>query len=654
MSLVRVAWGCITASFVLTALAALGVVLALSRQDLGHALQRDGAQQAASLARESQLPGATLDAVSAVARQRATEGQWALLSITPLAANDTRATSLQRSPEGAAPAQFIHLIKLDTQLADVVTTLGPPEAPFASMRLVTAVEPSLALLWHLTWSLALTFMLTGALLVAVLAWVVRWAKAPLVGFGEQVRALAEMRFVSMAEPRISEWVGLAKALNVLVGRVQAMLLERETRLSDMRQRTEQDAIAGVASRDAFVDHLKLGLARGSVGAVAIVRVHDLIGMNQRVGRERTDDFLQAVATVLRARLYPIDAEAPSLGRLNGADFGIVLPMLSTERLNVWLQDTATTLQSLHEQQLADSVYVAWIGASTVIADERFSDVLSRVDNMVMASEMRHQPYCLGSANQPLERIAIAQWRVMIETALDTGRCEIALYPVKARAGGVSHLEAMLRLRGADDTLIPASAFIPPAVRTGRSAALDLRAIELAGIEIGKASHNGSAVTVAVKVSPHSIRRPIFVERLREILSAARFDTSRLWIEIDESGLADSRDSMASLGELLREFRCRLGIAHFGRHFSALPELAAMAVDYVKLDASFCHGVSRLPAKQAFVRVTTQMAAALGIDVIAEGVADEADLQVLETFGVAGATGPWVSTLLAGSIEAQKA
>ena len=649
MSLVRVAWACITASFLLAALAALGVVLALSRQDLGRALQRESAQQAASLQRESQLPGATLAGITDEAQRRARDGAWTLLDISAVPATVRPSRALPPAAVSAAPDWFAHLLRIDAQIGELTTPLGPPDAPFGAVRLVTASEPAVALLWRLTWGLVLSSLVSGAVLVGVLAWVVRWAKAPLAGFGEQVRALAEGRFVSVAEPRVTEWIALSKSLNVLVGRVQAMLADRETRLTDLQQRSEQDAIAGVASRAAFLDQLKLGLAGGHTGAVAIVRVHDLIGMNQRVGRERTDDFLLAVATVLRARLYSFAVDAQLLGRLNGADFGIALPVLAPELLTRWLRETALALQALHELQIADSEHVAWIGASTVIADERFSDVLSRVDNMVMASEMRGEPFCLGSANQPLERIAVAQWRVMIETALDTGRCEIVLFPVKARAGGVSHREAMLRLRGADDVLIPAAAFIAPAVRTGRIAALDLRAIELAGVEIG-----ATGLAVAVKVSPHSIRRPIFVERLRAVLASAHFDSAKLWIEVEEIGLAESPEALAALGELLREFRCRLGIAHFGRHFSALPELPRMAVDYVKLDAGFCVGVASQPARQAFVRIALQLTASLGIDVIAEGVANVDDLNFLESLGVAGATGPWVSAQLSPAGSPQNA
>jgi EAL domain-containing protein (putative c-di-GMP-specific phosphodiesterase class I) len=96
---------------------------------------------------------------------------------------------------------------------------------------------------------------------------------------------------------------------------------------------------------------------------------------------------------------------------------------------------------------------------------------------------------------------------------------------------------------------------------------------------------------------------------------------------------------------MKPFGCKVGVEHFGHHMAALPRLAKMGVHYLKLDRAFCIGVHEEPGQQAFVRLAVEIASALSITVLAEGLTDLRDLQALENLGVAGATGPLVSGLV---------
>jgi len=640
MSVIRLTWACITAGFALAMLACLLLSIGVARHHVAEDIGRASLAAATALAQ----PAADEAAHTALASARAAQERWASLELAD-AGGRVRLQRADARPAGSAPAWFAQAVPLNVAPARVPLA-GPDSA--GTVAVLARTDLGHEFLWTLTWSLLLAIAVCGGLLVATLAWVQRWAQRPLEGFQEQIRALGERRFVSMAQPAVTEWVALSKALNVLVARVGLMLDEKDARLDAMKDAMEHDALTGVASRGAFIQRLQRELGdpdgrRG--GAVVIVRAHDLVGMNQRVGRERTDDFLRAVTTALRTRVYPFEEQGGLLARLNGADFCILLPGVAEAGLTEWLTSTAKAMAALHDERISESWDVAWIGASSYKFEEPVSDVLTRADAMVMAAETRRERYCVTSAAEPLHLIAVAQWRVMIETALDTGHVQLAYFPVQGRGATLLHREAMLRLRGPDGALLPAFAFIPPAIRTGRVVDLDLRAVELALAEL--ACSDGD---VAVNVSSHSIRRPIFLRRIKEMLDGAGGAASRLWIEVDETGLTESLDELQRLGAALRSFGCRLGIEHFGRQFATLPRLGRLGVNYLKLGREYGVGVHAQAGQQAFVRAIVGVAGAMDIEVIAEGLDDARDLAALEALGVGGATGPLVSRTLQALAE----
>jgi len=636
MSVIRLTWACITAGFALAMLACSLLSIGIARRHVADEIGRASEAAASALAQPALDPQAR----AALAAARAAQEQWAAYELTD-AAGSPLVQHAHKRPGGEAPAWFVHVVPLNVAPARV--QLPGADAAGGSVSVLARTDRAHAFLWTLSWALLLAVALCGGLLVVTLARVLRWAKRPLEGFQEQIRALSERRFVSIAQPDVTEWVELSKALNVMVARVGLMLDEKDARLDAMKNETAHDALTGVASRGAFMQRLQQALAdpQGSKsGSVVIVRAHDLVGMNQRSGRERTDDFLRAVTTALRTRVYPFEVQGGLLARLNGADFCVLLPGVEGAALETWLASAAKALTGLHDERISESWNVAWLGASTYKFEEAFSDVLTRADAMVMAAETRREPYCITTPAEPLHLITVAQWRGLIETALDTGHVQLAFFPVQGRDANLLHREALLRLRSPDGTLMPAAAFIPPAIRTGRVTDLDLRAVELALAELAR-----SPGDVAVNVSPHSILRPIFQRRVEEMLQGAGAVASRLWIEIDELGLSESLDELQRFALSMKTFGCKVGIDHFGSRIFALPRLGRMGVGYVKLDREYGIGVHAQPGQRAFVRAIVDVSAAMGVKVIAEGLNDARDLSVLEELGVDGATGPLVSSAL---------
>jgi EAL domain-containing protein (putative c-di-GMP-specific phosphodiesterase class I)/GGDEF domain-containing protein len=467
-----------------------------------------------------------------------------------------------------------------------------------------------------------------------------WALGPLATFTRQLHALGERRFVFEPQPQLREWVPLSKTINVMIGRVQAMLEEKQSEIKDVREELDHDPLTGASSRSRFMREMTRALDDAEAppsGSVVIVHVHGLGEMNRLAGRARADDFLRAVAVTIRSRLYRFSPRQPTLGRLNGSDFGILLEGIEGSALVDWLEGVSDGLRQLHTDRVSDTEYVAWIGASTYVSGETTSEVLARVDAMTGASETRREPFCITSPAQPMHYIAIAQWRVLIENALDTGRVTLDYYPVVGIGNQIVHMEAVLRMAGPDGTVMPASAFIPPAIRTARILDLDLRALELALLRL-----ETDPTPLAINMSPHSLTRPFFVRQVDELLQKAGDRAKRLWIEVSELGLIEHPGDLERFSTMVRARGVKLGVDHFGIAFSALPTLHHLLVDYVKLDQRFCVNLSSSLGQQQFVRQVVDLCSSMSIKVFGQGIRRGIDADSMLAMGVTAVTGPAIS------------
>jgi EAL domain-containing protein (putative c-di-GMP-specific phosphodiesterase class I)/GGDEF domain-containing protein len=434
------------------------------------------------------------------------------------------------------------------------------------------------------------FGITGAALMLGLRRLERWARAPLAGFEQQIRSLAERRYVEEQQPNVAEWIELSRSINVLVARVRHMLRERDEALKSLMERVEHDELTGVASRELFMATLKgrlrdadaedgkAGVNTG-IGGVAIVRVHDLDGMNRRVGRSRTDEFLVAIATALRARthLWP-QSQQGLLARLNGADFGLLLHGVDLERWREQILRVSESLASLGHEGFTEGADVAWIGATGYLQGESFSDVLARVDNMLLYAQGRQEPVCFAPPTARPALVTVAQWRMVIEQALDTGHLRLTTQPIQDVDGSTLHHAAELQLLLPDSTVLGAEEVLPPAVRSGRVGDLELKLVEMV---LGRIRSDGQEI--AVRLSLASVLRPVFLRQLGELLDSQPEALPHLRIELQEpTGNSAGLGGLQGLARVLEGRACQLGITHFGLQASLLSVLAAGQVRYVKL------------------------------------------------------------------------
>jgi EAL domain-containing protein (putative c-di-GMP-specific phosphodiesterase class I) len=151
-------------------------------------------------------------------------------------------------------------------------------------------------------------------------------------------------------------------------------------------------------------------------------------------------------------------------------------------------------------------------------------------------------------------------------------------------------------------------------------------------------HKLPGLMVAVNVSPIQVVRDDFVHVVRKALGASGLPPQRLEIEITESLFIDASPKALCNLETLRKMGIRVALDDFGTGYSSLAYLRQFPFDTLKIDRAFVRELVTQHDARAIVRSIVELAAALGMSTVAEGVEEPAQYELLRRAGCAGVQG----------------
>lgn len=214
-------------------------------------------------------------------------------------------------------------------------------------------------------------------------------------------------------------------------------------------------------------------------------------------------------------------------------------------------------------------------------------------------------------------------------ALDGDRLRLALQPVVERGSRkTAFYEALLRLQLPDGSCAAATDFIAEAERLGLVGRFDRRAQDLALALLSKHSR----LKLSLNVSSLTTGDSEWIAALKTRLASAPDIAGRLTIEITETAIIDDLDRVAAFVDLLHKAGCKVAIDDFGAGYTSFRHLRTLQVDMLKIDGMFAKDLSSSSRDRALVKAMIEMGAALGLETVAEEVADEEAAAFLETAG----------------------
>ncbi len=229
--------------------------------------------------------------------------------------------------------------------------------------------------------------------------------------------------------------------------------------------------------------------------------------------------------------------------------------------------------------------------------------------------------------QILERLTLEN---SLGLALDRNELFLVYQPqVDMRTGTITGLEALLRWQHPQMGLVPPARFIGVAENSGMIVRIGEWVLRTACAQAKKWQDAGlPAVPVAVNVSAVQFRQQGFPDLVRGVLTSTGLEPKYLELELTESLLLDNADVMFTILQELREMGVKLAIDDFGTGYSSLGYLRQFQVNRLKIDRSFVKDVAINPDDAAITTAIINMAKALNLEVLAEGVETEAQISFL--------------------------
>jgi EAL domain-containing protein (putative c-di-GMP-specific phosphodiesterase class I)/GGDEF domain-containing protein len=231
----------------------------------------------------------------------------------------------------------------------------------------------------------------------------------------------------------------------------------------------------------------------------------------------------------------------------------------------------------------------------------------------------------------------------LRQAMEKGRLRLAYQPkMNLATGTITDAEALIRWYDESGRTISPDEFIPLAEATGVIREVTTFALQTAALELSSWARSGVAVRVAVNVSALDLATPDFLETVDHALAAANVPPFQLTLEVTESALIRSPEKAIATLTALRDRGIRLAVDDYGTGQSTLTYVKRLPIHELKIDKSFVTTLPTSESDQIMVRSTINLAHDLGLQVVAEGIEDEATLDLLTEMGCDYAQGYFIS------------
>ena len=394
-----------------------------------------------------------------------------------------------------------------------------------------------------------------------------------------------------------------------------------------------DALTGLANRVLFHERVTAALAvPGRRISVVLVDLDDFKTVNDTLGHGVGDGLLGTVADRMTAGVRPTDLVA----RLGGDEFAILFDGLEpadVERVLTRIAKSLLEPADVDGHRLSIKASFGVVGGR---AGDDAADLLRRADIAMYEAKAlgqgSYQRYVPGMEARGAER---GRLTAELLTAIEHRQLVLHYQPVVTLPEGhLIGVEALVRWQHPERGLLPPGEFIPAAEESGLIVALGrwvLReATRQAAAWLADYGDHGPA-TVSVNASARQIQPPGFAADVARALRDSGLPPGRLTVEITESTAVGGGATAQTLRDL-HDLGVRLSLDDFGTGASTLGLLANCPVDEIKLDRSFT------PGPDTIAGAVLQLAKALGVDAVAEGVETGEQAEKLRRLGYDHAQG----------------
>ena len=420
----------------------------------------------------------------------------------------------------------------------------------------------------------------------------------------------------------------------VVGRVEE--LEPARRGNGRGSRDSLTGLDDSAAARRWIDTCLRQEGEGPRCILILLSVSRFDAINAAFGKATGDAVLQAVARRIERLAGATRLRERSIARIAGAEFAIALAAPATIEEGNMI--AAQLVEAVGRPFVADRRMVnlsCRIGVALAGGEDDNSSVLLRRASAALADAKSGESGSVRilDASGEAESARANRLEIDLRVALDRDEIELLFQPqVSVTSGEIVGVEALARWRHPDLGELGAPTLFAAAERSDYllqlSDHVQHKALQTAAAWPPALDH----LRLAVNITAADIARPGFASRFLDMVDASGFARTRLTVEVTESGLIEDLGEAAGLLATLRAAGLRAAIDDFGTGYSSLAYLKALPLDYLKIDKRLAQDIEGSARDRVVVRGVIDMARALGLSVVAEGVETEAQLALLAAEG----------------------
>ncbi len=428
------------------------------------------------------------------------------------------------------------------------------------------------------------------------------------------------------------------------------ITKRKQNERQLMHRALHDALTGLPNRVLFIDRLMQALRRYKRNPALqfAVLYFDLDGfkiVNDSLGHSAGDSLLVSIARRLKSVIRPGDTVA----RMGGDEFAVLVADIEDE------QDIAQVSERIHhlfEREFSVAgrgMYSsASIGIAVVTEQYNSPEELLRDADLAMYRAKRSDTEGTVIFDQTMHQAAVS--RLNLETdlrrALAQGEFAVFYQPIVTLAERrIVAFEALLRWQHPTKGVLSPSSFLAVVEDSGMLSALSWWVLE----EACRQAHtwrnlfpDGEALGVCVNVSANMFREVQAVQRVKDIVQQSGIEPGDLSLEITERDCMDHGDAIKVALRSLREHGIKLHMDDFGTGYSSLSYLQRCTYDSLKIDRSFVQTIHSETHSVSVVKTIVGLGRMLNMNVVAEGVESQDQLDTLLSLDCPEAQGYWFS------------
>ncbi|WP_225859344.1 aminotransferase class I/II-fold pyridoxal phosphate-dependent enzyme [Streptomyces albicerus] len=407
---------------------------------------------------------------------------------------------------------------------------------------------------------------------------------------------------------------------------------------ELTQRAFHDPLTGLPNRTLLLERIERALLRGrresTLTCLLFIDLDDFKVVNDTMGHSTGDDLLIAVGERLSGALRRSDTAA----RLGGDEFAVLMEdakqPLDAELLAAQVVQTLGRPFHLSEDSVSVS---ASVGVATAKDSTDAEQLLGHADLALYAAKTAGKRQ--WRRFQPRLRVRMAERHHMqarLDAAIAGEEFCLRYQPVVDMATSVVvGFEALVRWPHARRNPVPPEQFIALAEETGHitplgSWVLQNATSDIAGLQ--RLPGQAAAPYISVNVSARQFRDTGFLDEIHQALRTPGLAPGSLRLEVTETVLMRQDTQIQAVLQSLQDLGVHIAVDDFGTGFSSLRYLRDFPIDVLKIDKTFIDDITLDTRQVALVEGIVRMADTLGLEVIAEGIEDSAQRDLLAGMG----------------------